>query len=171
LNEAQGSESPPFREAFKGSGFKGRAALILSTWFGTGLFPLAPGTIGTLASVPFAAVMMRLGPVPHGIFILCLVPIAVWSAHVSQGLLLREDPSEVVIDETAGFCLSVFLLPFSLLTICLGFIFFRIFDILKPFPIGFADRNIKGGLGICLDDLIAGLFANICIRIILAFIR
>jgi phosphatidylglycerophosphatase A len=159
-----------FREAFKKGDFADRTALVLSSWFGSGLFPIASGTFGTLAAIPFVVAINYLGKLPSGVFLVMLTAAAIWSAHVSRNSLGIDDPSEVVIDEAAGFCLSVFLLPFTFLSFALGFLFFRAFDILKPFPIGLIDKRVKGGLGIVLDDLVAGLFANICVRIILALI-
>jgi len=85
---------------------------------------------------------------------------------MSRKLLLRDDPPEVVIDEAAGFVLAVFLLPPSWVYISAGFVLFRIFDILKPFPLRRVER-LKGGLGIVLDDLLAGIYTVLCIRICL----
>ena len=80
------------------------------------------------------------------------------------------DPSEVVIDEVAGFLLTMFLLPLSWLTLGLGFILFRVFDILKPYPIKQAEK-LRGGLGIVMDDLVAGIYAHLCVRLILFFVK
>ena len=170
MKPGQRSDNPPFREAFEKGDFIDKTALVLSSWFGSGLVPVAPGTFGTLAAVAPVAVIKYLGWIPESIFIVMVVFLALWSSHVTRDCLVREDPPEVVIDEAAGFCFSVFLLPLSVLSLCLGFLFFRLFDILKPFPIGVIDRRVRGGLGIVLDDLVAGIFANIGARIILAFI-
>jgi len=78
----------------------------------------------------------------------------------------QSDPREIVIDEVAGFLLTMLFLPCSWLTISLGFIFFRFFDILKPYPIKQLEK-LRGGFGVVLDDLAAGLYANIIVRIIL----
>jgi phosphatidylglycerophosphatase A len=159
-----------FREAFRKGNLTDRTALILSSWFGSGLAPFASGTFGTLAAIPFVAVVNYLGKGPSSVFLVTLCALAFWSAHVAGRRLGVDDPSEVVIDEAAGFCISVFMLPLTFLSFALGFLFFRAFDILKPFPIGVIDKKVKGGLGIVLDDLVAGLFANLCIRIILRVI-
>lgn len=157
-----------FREAFRRAGPADKTALALSIFFGAGLAPVAPGTIGTLAAVPPLVLIKYLGGPSEFIFFIVLVPLALWSSNVASISLGRDDPPEVVIDEAAGFCLSVFLLPLTFLNLCLGFLLFRLFDILKPFPIGMIDRRLKGGLGIVLDDIVAGLFANLAARIILA---
>jgi phosphatidylglycerophosphatase A len=159
-------DSTDFKESFKRAGPSGKTALIISSWFGSGLAPLLPGTFGSLAGLPFVIVLSYLGAVYSGIFILIIIPLAIWASDVSERLLGRDDPPEVVIDEVAGLFLTVFLMPLSWLNIILGFLLFRVFDIFKPFPIGFIDRNVKGGLGIVLDDILAGIYANICLRLI-----
>ena len=156
-----------FRDAFKRTDFQGKTALVLSTWFGTGLAPRIPGTVGSLAAVPLAAVLTHLGAVWVGIALIVLIPLSIWSSDRSRVLLNKRDPSEVVIDEVAGLLLTLFLLPLSWVTILSGFMFFRFFDILKPFPIGWADKRVSGGIGIVLDDLLAGVYGNICTRIFL----
>lgn len=133
--------------------------------------PAAPGTFGTLAAVPPVVVVKYLGGVSECIFLIILIIFAIWSSDKAQRCLCKDDPSEVVIDEAAGFCLSVFLLPLTFLSLCLGFLIFRIFDILKPYPVGIIDKRVRGGVGIVLDDIVAGAFANIGVRIILALIN
>jgi phosphatidylglycerophosphatase A len=159
-----------FREAFRKGNSADRAALVLSSWFGSGLSPVASGTVGTLAAIPFAVLMNYLGTVPSAVFLAALIAAAFWSSEIAWRRLGIDDPSEVVIDETAGYCLSVFLLPFSFESFALGFVFFRVFDIWKPFPIGLIDRRVKGGAGIVLDDLVAGVFANVSVTVVLAII-
>lgn len=170
MKSAYRSDSLPFREAFKKSNFIDRTALVLSSWFGAGLIPAAPGTFGTLAAIPVVVVIKYLGWAAECIFLIIIIPFALWSSHAAHMLLGKDDPSEVVIDEATGFCLSVFLLPLTFLNLCLGFLIFRIFDILKPFPINVIDKRIKGGAGIVLDDIVAGVFAYIGVRIILVLI-
>lgn len=161
------SASLTFVTLLRRSSFVEKAALVLSTWFGCGLVPFAPGTLGTIASLP---VVLWLGrhPIPHRVLGLAvLTALAVWSSGRSQQLFGKSDPSEVVIDEVAGFVLTLFLLPISWLTVICGFILFRFFDILKPFPIRRSER-LKGGLGVVMDDLLAGLYAHGTLRIIMS---
>ena len=146
--------------------FFGKLALSLSLWFGVGLTPKMPGTFGTLASVPLAIIMIHLGTFYEALFLMGFILIAFWAAGRSQKLLGRDDPQEVVIDEVAGFLLTVSFLPLSWLSLSLGFLLFRFFDILKPFPISSLEK-IRGGGGIVLDDLLAGVYANLCVRIFL----
>lgn len=143
---------------FRKSSFSEKTALVLSTWFGIGLLPVAPGTFGTLSAVPLILVLNRLG-IGYSVFTLFIVVgVAVWSAGPTQDLLNKKDPSEVVIDEVAGFLLATTLLPFSWLGLGLAFFLFRFLDILKPYPIKRLE-GFRGGMGIVMDDLLAGLYA------------
>jgi phosphatidylglycerophosphatase A len=155
---------------FRKADFSGKISLTLSTWFGTGLLPVAPGTFGTLGAVPLVFGLACLRSVP-GVFIIAMVvAVAIWTSERSQELLGNGDPSEVVIDEVAGFLLTMFLLPPSCMTLGLGFVLFRVFDILKPYPIKQAEK-LWGGLGIVMDDLVAGIYAHLSVRLILFFVK
>jgi len=157
------SESIPLKKAFKEANVLGKTALLLSSWFGAGLMPIAPGSFGTLAALPLVIIINYLGVVHSTISLIIILPLSLWASHLSQNLLEGNDPSEIVIDEVTGLFIAVFLLPLSWLNIILGFCLFRIFDILKPFPIGLIDKNLKGGIGIVLDDIMAGIYVNICL--------
>jgi phosphatidylglycerophosphatase A len=155
------------RALFRNAGFTGKIAFILSTFFGTGLIKFAPGTFGTMASVPLILAMDQF-EIPYRVSaILCVAALAVWSAGRSEVLFKRRDPPQVVIDEVAGFSLTMFCVPLNGMTIACGFLLFRFFDILKPFPLRMMERRIKGGLGVVADDLGAGLLANLGVRIAL----
>lgn len=163
------SDSLSIKKVFGQSGFSGKVALVLSTWFGIGLFPVAPGTIGTLGAIPVVIFLIDLGVLYKSLILVIFTAIAVWVSGRAQDLLKDHDPSAVVIDEVAGFFLTMFFLPFSWLTLGLGFILFRFFDILKPYPIKRLE-GLKGGFGIVMDDLLAGLYAYAGVRIVLLFV-
>ena len=169
MQEEQSSQLK-FIEAFKNSGLSGKISLILATWFGVGLIPGAPGTFGSLAAIPFFIVISYAGSIYTGLSLIVLFSVAVWTSDISRKLLKKNDPSMVVIDEVAGLFVAVFLLPVSIKSVLLGFLLFRIFDILKPYPIRLIDRKMKTGLGIVLDDIVAGIFSNICLRLIMLFL-
>jgi phosphatidylglycerophosphatase A len=158
------------KEVFGRSDFSGKVALVLSTWFGIGLFPFAPGTLGTLGAIPFVILLTDLGVFYKSLILVIFVAMAVWVSDKTQDLLKDRDPSAVVIDEVAGFFLTMFFLPFSWLNLALGFILFRIFDILKPYPIKRLE-GLKGGFGIVTDDLLAGLYAYAGVLIIFFFLK
>ena len=149
---------------FRKSGLYSKITLILSTWFGTGLLPVAPGTFGTLSAIPIILVSDGLG-IPYKVLILIIITAAaIWTSGSAQVLLGKNDPPEVVIDEVAGFLFMLFL-PLSWTALALGFILFRVFDILKPYPIKKVEK-LKGGFGIVFDDLLAGVYAYLCFNII-----
>ena len=166
MSESQ-SDTLNLRKSFGKAGFFGKTALLLSSWFGAGLMPKAPGTFGTLAAVPLVMALNYIGGFYGALFLMIFIPIAIWSSGLTQRILGQDDPSEVVIDEVAGFLLTLFLLPSSWLILFLGFVVFRFFDILKPVPIGMLEKKVPGGTGIVIDDLLAGVYANLCLRIFL----
>ncbi len=154
---------------FRQSGVYGKTALIMGTWFGSGTIPFASGTFGTVAAVPMVALSSVFSPASSALFLAIFTCCAIWSSHVVQRLLNKADPPEVVIDEVAGFLLTMLFVPLSLRTLLIGFLFFRLFDIFKPWPARSAEK-LHGGLGIVADDLVAGLYANLCLRVFLYFL-
>ena len=92
---------------------------------------------------------------------------AAWIAHVAEKLIKRKDPGCIVIDEIAGMLVTLIGLPFNLITVGVGFIIFRILDILKPFPIKVLEKRISGGIGVVADDVVAGIIANLLLRMII----
>lgn len=146
---------------------KAKASIIkfLSTFFCLGYFPFATGTVGTLAGVLCYIFLYRQGVKAYFIFtvLFCISGISVCSqAEIIFG---QKDSPKIIIDEIAGFLISMFLIPFKLKYIFLGFLLFRIFDIWKPCPI-FSLQNLRGGLGIMVDDVMAGVFTNLALQLL-----
>lgn len=135
-------------------------ATLAATWFGAGLLPKAPGTWGSLAALPFAWALASMGgtSVLAAATIVCFA-LGWWASAVYVRRTGVDDPGEVVIDEVAGIWLTLVFSPPDLLSYGLGFVLFRIFDIWKPWPVSWADRDIGGGLGVMLDDVLAGIYA------------
>lgn len=156
-----------FLEAFRKARIGDKIFLILSSWWGVGLLPLAPGTWATIAAVPLAGCINLAEPAFRVIFLAGFIGLAIWASSRSQAVLMRTDPPEIVLDEVSGFLVAMFLLPVTWLALALAVVFFRLFDIVKPFPIGYLEKRLRGGAGVVLDDLLAGLFANVCVRGIL----
>jgi phosphatidylglycerophosphatase A len=156
--------------AFRQSDSGGKAALVLSTWFGAGLLPLGPGTFGTLASFPLAIGLIYLDPFYRLLGLAVLVAGATWSSGRHERLTKTKDPREVVVDEVAGFLVATIFLPPSWLTFGCGFVLFRFFDILKPFPIRRLEKAFRGGAGVVVDDLAAGLYAFLSLKVLLYFV-
>ena len=138
----------------------------MSAWFGAGLLPIAPGTWGTLFGLPLVLLMNRLPLFYAGAFLMLFAVLAVWSSHSCWKIVNGHDPSEIVIDEVAGCLVAFFLVPLSGVSLVAGFLLFRLFDILKPFPIRRLEK-LGGGIGIISDDLMAGVYANLCLRLTL----
>ena len=136
-----------------------RPACFLGLGFGSGLAPKAPGTFGTLAALPLYWLMQDL-PLITYISIVVLAFIAgIWICQKSAEWLQKDDPSAVVWDEIVGYLVTMIAAPSGWQWMVLGFVLFRFFDILKPWPINLADKAIHGGLGIMVDDVIAGVFS------------
>ena len=127
--------------------------------FGSGLAPIAPGTFGTLAAVPLYLLASSLEkPIYLGLTLLLFL-VGVWICGRCEQALGIEDHSGIVWDEIVGFFIAMTGVPVSLAAVASGFALFRLFDVFKPWPIGFLDRRIHGGLGIMLDDAFAGAYA------------
>lgn len=142
-----------------------KAIVFLSTWGWIGFSPVAPGTFGSLAALPLCLLISVVRIDYALIFIALLVSLATWIAHCAEKLEARNDPKQVVIDEVCGMVIAVFALPFTPGFVIAGVALFRVFDIFKPFPICWADKKVSGGLGIMLDDILAGVITNGLIRL------
>ncbi|MEN8259047.1 MAG: phosphatidylglycerophosphatase A [Pseudomonadota bacterium] len=133
--------------------------LFLAFGFGAGLARKAPGTWGTVAAVPLY-VLLAMGSERIYLGVLLAVCVAgVWICGRAARLLGVHDHRGIVWDEIAGYLMTMLGTPFSWEAVFVGFVLFRLFDILKPWPIRLIDRNLHGGLGIMLDDILAGVCA------------
>jgi phosphatidylglycerophosphatase A len=147
--------------------FREKAVLFLATGFYVGNIPPAPGTLGSLIGLPLCFLLAGVQLPPAIILAVLFIGFAVWIAHAAEKTLKKKDPGCIVIDEVSGMVVTLIGLPFNLTTAVIGFIIFRILDILKPFPIRTLDKRLAGGIGIVADDVVAGIFANIFLRILL----
>ncbi len=133
---------------------------FLAFGFGSGLSPKAPGTMGTLAAIPLFLLLAQLPQNVYTFFVAAAFVVGVWICErASQALGVHDHPG-IVWDEFVGFWVTMWAVPLTWYWIALGFVLFRIFDIAKPWPIGWLDRRARGGLGIMLDDLVAGVMAG-----------
>jgi phosphatidylglycerophosphatase A len=136
-------------------------ASLIATWFGSGLLPAIPGTWGSLAALPFAALIVRAG---GSWALLAAASIAfllgLWAGARYADSIGQPDPGKVVIDEVAGMWLALLPAVHHLPAYAIAFLFFRIFDILKIWPANVVQARLKGGLGIMADDIVAGLYAG-----------
>ncbi len=143
-----------------------RPLMWLATGFGAGLSPLAPGTAGSLVGVLFYLAMAGL-PLPlYLALVLVLAIIGIWVCERAGRALAVADHPSIVWDEIVGLLIAMAATPPSWQGLVSGFALFRLFDILKPWPVGRIDRSVKGGLGVMLDDVMAGLYALACLQIL-----
>jgi phosphatidylglycerophosphatase A len=140
---------------------------FLAFGFGSGLAPFAPGTAGTLAVIPIYLLMQPLNLLQYGVLLGLICVIGIWICGESSRRLGVHDHGGIVWDEFAGYLITMFAVPFAWQWIIIGFLLFRLFDIWKPWPIRYIDKQLTGGLGIMLDDILAGIFAAICLQILI----
>jgi len=136
-----------------------RVLMFIATGAGSGYLPVAPGTWGSAVGVLLWLPLSRLETIPYLAVVAALFVLGVFGAGAAEKILDRPDPSIVVIDEIVGQLIALAFVPPHLAAPVIGFLLFRFFDILKPFPAGWIDRHLHGGLGIMLDDVVAGLYA------------
>ncbi len=140
---------------------------LFSFGLGSGLLPVAPGTMGTLLAVPIYILMSSLPIVQYLILVAILFIAGWWSSAYTSRALKQHDHPGIVIDEIVGFLITMVWVPYTWYWVLLGFVLFRLFDIWKPWPVSFADQAVKGGLGIMLDDLVAGIYALLSLHIVI----
>ena len=138
--------------------------------FGSGLSPKAPGTFGTLAAVPLVWLLSFYLPLTTYALVTIVACLAgIWICGKTAEDMQVHDDSSIVWDEVAGLLITMWAVPLSWQTMLLGFLLFRFFDILKPWPISYLDKHVHGGFGIMIDDVLAGVFALICLQTTLHF--
>lgn len=138
-----------------------KVAFVIGTWFGCGESKIAPGTVGSIGAIPLHLLLCRL-PVPaHVAAVLVVSAIGIWASDRVAAVLGVEDPQRVVVDEVAGTIIAMgFVRHFGVIPQAVAIVLFRFFDITKPGPVGKAEYAKPPGLGIMLDDIVAGLFAG-----------
>ncbi len=160
------------------NGYKRKALMMIrSVWtnpvhflafgFGSGTLPKMPGTWGTVAAIPIYVAMQDWEWATYAVFLVILAIVGIGICDKTSKDLQVHDHPGIVWDEFVGFLITMFLLPNSWLWIGLGFVVFRLFDVLKPWPIAVIDRHVEGGLGIMLDDWLAGIYACLCLHLLL----
>lgn len=143
---------------------KDKIFFLLATFFGSGKSPVMPGTVGTLAGVPFCALFLLLPPLVQIPFLIGLILFSIMICDDVAEKLGEKDPSCIVLDEVAGLCVALMLFPLTWKILLWGFFLFRFFDIVKPWPVSFFDKKVGGGAGIVLDDIAAGLYAHLVLH-------
>ncbi len=142
---------------------------LLAFGFGSGVMPKAPGTWGTLVAVPIFLLLQDLPMMAYLVVVLFTAVVGVWLCHVAAKDLGVHDHPGIVWDEIVGYLITMIAAPPGWLWLLIGFVLFRLFDILKPWPIRAIDHGVDGGLGIMLDDILAGVMALACLQLLAYF--
>ncbi len=127
--------------------------------FGSGLSPYAPGTMGTLVAIPIYILMAHLGTLAYCVLLTLMAIVGVYLCQRTTERLKVDDHPAIVWDEIVGYGITMAFAPMGWFWISSGFLLFRFFDIVKPWPISWLDKRVKGGFGIMVDDVLAGIFA------------
>jgi phosphatidylglycerophosphatase A len=143
-----------------------RFILFLATGFGVGYSPIAPGTLGTLVAIPIYYFLSEIPSPFYEIILVGFFFLSVWISENAERYFGKKDDRRIVIDEIVGFIITMLWIPKTILFIIIGFFLFRFFDILKPFPIRRLEKRLKGGYGVVLDDVLAGVYGNIILHLI-----
>lgn len=146
---------------------RAKALIFLATGLGIGYIPLIPGTFGTLPGLPLCYLLAKVPTAVAGGAIIVIILVSMWIADQAEKSLGQKDPRKIVIDEIAGLTVALGGLPFEFLTVIAGFAAFRVFDALKPFPLRGFEKQFPGGIGVVMDDVGAGIYANILVRLLL----
>lgn len=140
----------------------------LATWFGLGYSPVVPGTVGTLGALPLVYLFSLKGELIYLGLTIGFTVFAILVAHLYEMEIAggEHDTPEFVMDEVAGYLVTMAMLPLTVPWLVLGFVLFRILDMAKPFPISWVDRKVLGGVGAVADDLLAGIVANVILQVL-----
>lgn len=143
---------------------------IIYSWFYLGYSPVAPGTVGTLGAIPLVYFLSKVSLNGYFIVLLPFYFMGIEAADIAEITSSEHDPKYVVIDEVMGFMVTMFGIDMNWQNILIGLFLFRIFDIFKPYPISWIDRNIRGGHGVMLDDVLAGLMSCLLLHLLSKYI-
>jgi phosphatidylglycerophosphatase A len=144
--------------------------IFLATGGYSGFSPLIPGTVGTFVAAIiyyFFYLFFPLNLYFQIIFLPAFIFLAIFISHKAEKILKINDAPPIVIDEFAGFFTSMFLILPTFRNILIAFLLFRFFDIIKPFPVNFVEKKFAGGWGIVMDDILAGIYTNILLQVII----
>ena len=143
-----------------------RIVILIATGCYVGYSPLVPGTTGTLAAIPIYCLLSHLSPLYYLAILLGSICISIWASDRAEVIFQSRDCRHIVIDEVVGFLVTMFIVPPTWRNILLGFFIFRALDIIKPFPIRNLEERVRGGYGVVLDDIVAGVYANLIIHVL-----
>jgi phosphatidylglycerophosphatase A len=144
---------------------KPNAIMFLATGGYVGYVPFASGTFGSLVGLPIVYGLSKTNGTVAFISVVVLILGAVWLAHLAEKALNAKDPGCIVIDEIAGMCVTMLFVPLTIATCAAGFFLFRLFDVIKPPPARQMEKMLPGGWGVVMDDVMAGIMANVVLQL------
>lgn len=147
-----------------------RFVVIAATWFGSGFAPVASGTFGTAAAIPFYLLLSRLSLPLYVVVTALFTVVACPISGAAEEIFNEKDSGKIVIDEVAGYLVTMAGVACNWKTVLAGFFLFRLFDIVKPAPARWFDRKMKNGAGVVLDDIAAGIYACIVLHLVERFL-
>jgi len=148
----------------------GTLAGFFALGFGSGLSPRAPGTMGSLAAIPLALLMLTLSPLVYSLVLLVAFIFGIYCCGETSRRMSVQDPGAIVWDEIVAMWLVLAFVPASWAWWLSAFLLFRLFDIAKPWPIRWLDHSVKGGFGIMLDDILAAIYAIVVLQLAQRFL-
>lgn len=147
-----------------------KLVLILATGFGSGTIPWASGTWGSAVGLLVLFGLQSLRPLSFLVTLITLFFLGVWASAEAEKIFGEKDSGKIVIDEVVGQLISLFLIPLSWKSVLLGFFLFRLFDIWKPFPARWFQDHLKGGWGVMMDDVMAGIYVNLILQFLKVYL-
>lgn len=148
---------------------KQKSVMFVATGCFIGNIPFAPGTFGSLMGLPLCFLLSKIDWKAALLLTILFILFSIRIAQTAENILKSEDPGCIVIDEIAGMMVTFIGLPFNMVNVVFGFTIFRVIDILKPYPIRLIEKKWSGGIGIVMDDVIAGICSNMLLRVVCFF--
>lgn len=144
--------------------FRQKSVMFTATGCFIGNVSVAPGTFGSTLGIPLCFLISKIELTVALVFTIIFIFFAIVIAQEAEKMLGEKDPGCIVIDEIAGLMVALIGVPFNIISVLTGFLIFRVFDILKPYPIKYLERKLSGGVAIVMDDVVAGIYSNIALR-------
>ncbi len=145
---------------------KQKLIFFFATGFYSGKIPFASGTFGTMAALPFVLVFLLIPASYYSIYVVAIVLVSIYLADCTEKIVNQKDPGCIVIDEIAGYVVTMSVVPIQINTLIAGFLLFRFFDIFKIGPVKYFEENFSGGAGVVLDDIMAGVFSAVVLKLL-----
>ena len=145
--------------------------MFIATGCFIGNLSVAPGTFGSILGLPLCFILAKIELTVALVVTIIFIFFAIMIAQEAEKILVEKDPGCIVLDEIAGLMVALIGLPFNIISVTAGFIIFRAFDIFKPYPIRYLEERLPGGVAVVMDDVAAGIYSNIVLRVGIFFLN